>query len=187
MFYIVTGIQYWATSYMLTILKQEETTVFICYTVVTITGPVLGTIVGGSVSTCLGGYRTRKSVIQTLVFTYCCVCFAVPIPLISNFPGFLALLWFLLFFGGSILPSLAGILLSTVNHDEKVIAQSFAMLIYNLVGYLPSPIIYGLIFDSGEGGNGRLAMGALLYSVIIPVASFTVAVILIFKNDILDF
>lgn len=187
LFYIVTGIQYWVTDYMLNILKQEKTVVFICYAVVTITGPVLGTIVGGSISSCLGGYQAKKSVLQTLAFTYCCLIFAIPIPLISNFPAFLVLLWFLLFFGGSILPSLAGVLLSCVGKQEKVIAQSFAMLIYNLLGYLPSPIIYGIVSDSGGGGNGRYAMGALLYSALIPVTTFSLAVIFIFKYDKLDF
>jgi hypothetical protein len=47
--------------------------------------------------------------------------------------------------------------------------------------------VYGAIFDLGEGNNGKLAMTFLMYSAILPVIIFSIAVFLIFKNDILDF
>lgn len=61
LYYIITGLQYWMTDYMLEVLKQEESTVFISFGVISITGPVLGVVVGGNITTCLGGYSTRKS------------------------------------------------------------------------------------------------------------------------------
>jgi hypothetical protein len=51
---------------------------------------------------------------MTYVFTVFCLISAIPIPFIDNFVLFCVLLWFLLFFGGSILPSLTGIMLNTV-------------------------------------------------------------------------
>jgi sugar phosphate permease len=114
LYYIITGIQYWVSDYMIIVLQQSEATVFICFGVVSITGPVLGVIIGGNITTYLGGYSTRKSLQQTLCFTCLCLVFALPAPFIDNFPLFCSLLWFLLFFGGAILPSLTGVLLNTV-------------------------------------------------------------------------
>ena len=60
-------------------------------------------------------------------------------------------------------------MLATVPKNIITTANSLANLNYNLIGYLPAPLIYGLIKDSGKGNNARLAMGALMFSVAIPV------------------
>jgi MFS family permease len=56
LFFIITGIQYWISDYMITVLKQEQTLVFICFGIISITGPVLGIVIGGNITNCLGGY-----------------------------------------------------------------------------------------------------------------------------------
>ena len=187
LYYIITGIQYWVSDYMILELKQEEATVFICFGVISITGPVLGVVIGGNITAYLGGYSTRKSVQQTLFFTFLCILFAIPIPFVDNFPLFCTLLWFLLFFGGAILPSLTGVLLNTVKNNQKTVANSIAYLAYNLFGYLPSPFIYGAVTDSGEGNNNRAAMLVLMLTAIIPIITFSVACFYIFRDDILGF
>jgi len=113
--------------------------------------------------------------------------FALPCPLVSNFPIFCICIWFFLFFGGAVLPSLTGILLNTVEKKQRTIANSFAYLAYNLFGFLPSPFIYGAISDSGSGGNDRLAYLLLMYSVAIPCVTFSIACYSIFRDDVLGF
>ena len=54
----------------------------------------------------------------------------------------------------------------------KTTANSVANLAYNLGGYLPAPFVYGLIYDSGEGGHARLAMATLMFSPTISVISY---------------
>lgn len=39
---------------------------------------------------------------------------AAPVPFIHNFPLVAVLLWFVLFFGGALMPALTGILISSV-------------------------------------------------------------------------
>ena len=53
-------------------------------------------------------------------------------------------------------------MLNSVNEKEKATANSLAMLVYNLFGYLPSPAIYGLVSDIA-GPRSKLPMGFLLY------------------------
>jgi uncharacterized paraquat-inducible protein A len=67
------------------------------------------------------------------------------------------------------------------------VANSIAYLAYNLLGFLPSPFIYGAVTDSGEGNNDRMAMLVLMCSTFIPVITFSIATYLIFRDDILGF
>lgn len=120
-----------------------------------------------------------------MIFAYFCLFAALPIPFIDNFAVFCTLLWLLMFFGGAILPSLTGIMLNTVKNNQKTTANSIAYLAFNVFGYLPSPFIYGAITDSGEGGNDRIALAALMYTAFIPVVAFTVSTYFIFKEDIM--
>jgi hypothetical protein len=99
---------------MIIVLKQDEAVTFISFGIISITGPVLGVIIGGNITTYLGGYSTRKSLQQTLLFAVLSVFAALPCPVTESFPIFCVCLWFVLFFGGAILPSLTGILLNTV-------------------------------------------------------------------------
>ena len=58
LYFIVAGIQYWVSHYMLAELKIEESLVFTTFGIVSITGPVFGVIVGGNVTTKMGGCET---------------------------------------------------------------------------------------------------------------------------------
>ena len=169
LYFIITGIQFWVSDYLITVLKVEKETVFTTFAVVSITGPVLGVVIGGNVTTALGGYNSEKALYLSIIISLMCVLTAAPVAFIDNFVAFIALLWFLLFFGGSVLPCMTGIMLNTVERQYKTTANSIANLSYNLLGYLPAPTIYGLIYDAGEGGNARAAMATLMS---VPVLSF---------------
>lgn len=69
---------------------------------------------------------------------------AVPIPFV-DFKVFAFLIWFLLFFGGFLLPQVTGIMLNSVEESKRTSANSIANLFYNLFGYLPAPSFYGMV------------------------------------------
>jgi sugar phosphate permease len=73
------------------------------------------------------------------------VLVALPVPFTSNFTVFAFLIWFLLFFGGAILPPVTGIMLNSVPEQKRTSANSIANLCYNLFGYLPAPSFYGMV------------------------------------------
>lgn len=153
LYFIVTGIQYWISDYMISELKQPEEVVFTTFGIVSISGPVLGVVVGGNLTTKFGGYTAPKSLYMACGIAAGCLLCAAPIPFVTNFPFFILLLWLLLFCGGFILPAMTGIMLSTVDADARTTANSVANLIYNLAGYLPGPYVYGAIYDMGSGNN----------------------------------
>lgn len=65
LYYIIAGISYWISDYFLDRYKQDQATVYLAYGIVSITGPVLGIIIGGSITTKLGGFKSKKSLIVT--------------------------------------------------------------------------------------------------------------------------
>ena len=169
------------SDYLLTVLKIDQEKTFITFGIVSITGPVLGVVIGGNVTAYLGGYNSKKSLRVANVIACLCFVVAAPIAFINSFPLFIGLLWLLLFFGGSILPCMTGIMLNTVDRSSKTTANSIANLIYNLIGYLPAPMIYGLIYDSGEGGNARGAMATLMFTPVLSIAFFGLASFIIIR------
>ena len=148
LYYIITGIQYWVTDYLIYTLKIDETKVFISFSAISITGPVLGVVVGGNITTCLGGYNAEKALKLTCLTSCFCLMFSAPTPWFSNFNYYASCLWFLLFCGGGILPCITGIMLNTVDQAHKTTANSLANLSYNLLGYLPAPFVYGAVKDA---------------------------------------
>jgi len=42
-------------------------------------------------------------------------------------------------------PIMTGLILTVVKTNERTIANSMANLSYNIIGYLPSPFVYGLV------------------------------------------
>ena len=115
LYWVLTGIQYWFSDYLITELKAESSTVFISYGVISITGPVIGVLVGGNVISALGGYKSKKALYVTCSLAFLCLSCAIPIAFIEDYITVVVLLWLLLFSGGFILPSMTGIMLNTVD------------------------------------------------------------------------
>jgi sugar phosphate permease len=59
LYFVVTGMQYWSTYYIINVLKIKPSEVYIAYSGVSITGPVIGVILGGYITTkVFGGYTS---------------------------------------------------------------------------------------------------------------------------------
>jgi MFS family permease len=91
------------------------------------------------------------------------------------------LLWLLLFFGGALLPSLTGIMLSTVPENMRGSANSMATLMYNMIGWMPSPFIYGLVSklsgDETSKEKSRIPYASILYSEFITISMLTAVIL----------
>ena len=64
---------------------------------------------------------------------------------------------------------MTGIMLNTVDQELKTTANSLANLCYNLMGYLPSPFVYGYISDIGGDGNNYKA--AMIFLMFMPLST----------------
>ena len=61
LYFIVTGIQFWVSDYMLTMIINDKSIVFPGYVICTITAPTLGVLVGGLLSHKVGGYKSPNA------------------------------------------------------------------------------------------------------------------------------
>jgi MFS family permease len=158
MYFIVTGIQFWMTSYLIEILGNDPIIVMLSFAITSITAPLGGVIVGGTFADRYGGYKGKNS----LKALKLCSAFGV-VSFVFSFPlGFLysieyitVLLWAFLFFGAAIVPIGTGIAVSAVRRynyiyerDCQATSSSISQLIINLFGYFSSPILTGMIMDS---------------------------------------
>ena len=102
---------------MITEMHVGKETVFTIFAIVSITGPMFGIVVGGQVTTWLGGYGSINNMYSTLLMSIITLAAALPIGFLrpENSKLVVALLWILLFGGGYMLPSITGILLNTVD------------------------------------------------------------------------
>ena len=107
--------------------------------------PTGGVITGGIITSHYGGYGKQKVKEMIIMVGWITVLMSVPIPFVTSFPIFGALLFILLFLGGFILPALIGIMLNSVKQHQRGSANSIAQLSYNMLGYMPAPSLYGYL------------------------------------------
>lgn len=132
------------------------------FALVSITAPTLGVIIGGHVCERLGGYAGERAIDFCIVFAFFGSLFAIPIPIFENFWVVSCCLWLLFFFGGAILPTLTGLMLTSIPQKFRSIGSSLAQFIQNLTGYLPAPVLYGYVIKYTGGGKSPWGMAMLM-------------------------
>ena len=126
LFFIVSGIQYWATYYFVHILKAPESKGNIGFATVAITAPVAGVLASGFITDRLGGFYSPK-ILPTVVILLCVIVMtAVPAPFFDSVSVVVALIWCLLFFGAIVLPMCTGVMFTKVEPEMRPRANSVA-------------------------------------------------------------
>ena len=105
------------TSYLIDILENDPITVIIIYSVISISAPMGGVLMGGIFADRYGGYK-GKNVLRALklcfAFGVVAFVFAFPIGFLYSIIYISVLLWSFLFFGAAIVPVGTGIMVSSV-------------------------------------------------------------------------
>ena len=150
-YFIVTGIQFWMTEYMIGILEIQPVIVVIVFSFTSVTAPLSGVIVGGVFADKYGGYKgknTVKAIKLCVAFGFVSFVFAFPMGFLFDLIYLNVLLWTFLFFGAAIIPVGTGIMISSVRKDCQATSSSLSQLIFNLFGYFFSPMLTGFVMDS---------------------------------------
>ena len=170
LYFIVTCVQYWASDYMLVALGiTDEKLRLFAFSFVCLTSPTIGLIAGGFIVDKLGGYHKKS--FFCLTFSLLSIIPAIPIPLVDSIYTYTALLWVLLFFGASLIPSTQGIIIACLPKDVQGSGNSFSIFFFNLLGYFPAPFVYGFIKDNFDDKNdvkhgSRVAQKVSIWSTI---------------------
>ena len=148
LYFIVTFIQYWGSDYMLIALDvQDEKQRLFAFSLVCLSSPTIGLVIGGLIVDRLGGYSRKSSVIFCLICCLLCIIPAIFIPFVDSLIYYVCLLWVLLFFGAALIPPTQGIIIACLAKDIQGSGNSFSIFFFNLLGYFPAPFVYGFLKD----------------------------------------
>ena len=183
-YFIVTGIQFWMTKYFIEILEAEPLLVNIIFSIISITAPLFGVLVGGAFSDKYGGYKGEnviKAIKICIAFGLISFVFAFPMGFLFQLIYLSILLWTFLFFGAAIIPIGTGIMISSVQKDCQATSSSISQLIFNLFGYFFSPMLTGYIMDEfidkrqGFIWGMRVVFWWVIFSLLFFIISYFIA------------
>lgn len=67
------------------------------------------------------------------------------VPFLSGFWALVATLWLYLFVGACMLTLMMGVQIALVEPGLRPMSNSFANFLYNLLGWIPAPMVYGYV------------------------------------------
>jgi hypothetical protein len=167
LYFVVSGIQFWVTRYLTEVLGVPRRTVLICFTLTSITAPVLGVIMSGWILDKLGGYKGTKGTTTAtkacFVFAVIACAFAIPAGLVGNFIVVICCLWITLLFGGGVVPIASGVIIDSVPEGLQAFGFSLSICIYQVIGYGAGTFVPGLFIQvletNGQSDNAALQGG----------------------------
>ena len=139
------------------VLDISNTPRFILFAFLCLFGPTVGMVTGGIISSRLGGYIKKSS----MVFVIICMGIASGISMLIAICTvkvlFVITAWTYLFAIGGVIPPISGIIISCLDNNLRGDGFSFTNLLTNLLGNFPSSYIYSLLVDffSPESDKGK--------------------------------
>ena len=188
LYFIVTCIQYWSSDYMLIALEiEDEKKRLYSFTIICLTSPTCGLILGGYIVDKIGGYSKKGSLIFTIIVGFLSIVPAIPLPLVDSLYVYAILLWLLLFCGASMIPTYQGLAIACLPKNIQGSGNSFVIFFNNLLGYLPAPFAYGFLKDLFSDENdpkrgSRYANRITIWVTILVTVIVCIATIIRFKK-----
>ena len=149
-YFVVTTLQLWVTPYLRLPPAEADMNVIVsAFGFTSATAPVTGVIAGGMLLDRIGGYRKHPD--RAAYMGMGGGLIAVSCALSSLFTNdlwlFMSFIWFLLFFGGLIVPCATGLVLTSIPKNLRSAGSSFAAISYSLFGYFLGPLLCGFLAE----------------------------------------
>lgn len=168
MFFVITVEQFWMSHYLINVLNARPSLVFFLFTFTSLTAPS-GLIIGSYISEKIGGYESPNALLFCLIVSVLGGLAGIPLPLVNSYWAATFFLWLQFFFGSAIMPTLIGLMISSVGKQNASLGNALAQFTFNLLGYIPAPLCYGWIVagrDKSRSGMGLVAVWGM-YPVIL--------------------
>ena len=135
--------------------EQQKTTITPLYGSASTLGPVLGGLFGGAVVTYFGGYEKKQSAFCLGIFAILTLIGAELTAFGRNYIILGAGLFLFFFFASAFLPIIAGYIVSSIPKEHKGAGSSLNLLLTNIGGNFPGPIVFGFLNDhfKNQGNN----------------------------------
>ncbi|CAG9312784.1 unnamed protein product [Blepharisma stoltei] len=150
--FVVTGIQYWITLYLIQVLNSNPAEVVLLFSIICTTGPMSGVMFGGWLSDHMGGYKGENLITAVelcVIFSLFASVFSISIGFVGTLNYVCPLLWIMMFFGGALFPTATGININSLSREYQSSASSFSQLAFNLGSYF-APVISATVMDYYE-------------------------------------
>ena len=157
-FFGMRVIQFYADKYMELVLVVNKNVKFIYYTILCLTGPILGVLIIGIVMQKIGGYDSRKGMILILVLNAIADAISVVFTLTLNTFVSLASAWIYLFCLAAVTPLQGGIIIASLSKELKGNGYAVNMFFLNALGSFPSSYVFALICDFIENNYDKSNM-----------------------------
>lgn len=152
LYFVVTGIQFWITPYLVDEIGADIGLVGISFVICSATGPTLGVVFGGWLIDHIGGYSGAAQLFKALQVCACFVFVAlvgcVFAAFLQSFWPTIILIWIVLFAGGAIVPACTAITIDITPASMRPLGSAVAQISYNLFGYALSPILTGYFMEA---------------------------------------
>lgn len=163
--FVSTAIVFWSNDYCRNVLFAKQGEILSVFIIVCLSGPILGILAGGAViDKFAGGYEGKHSLTYGLVFVSLAMASGLPVRVADTLYTFALILWGILFFGGASIPSIQGVMISSLKPDQRASGYSISNIFLNGLGFLPAPFLYGFIYELSKKNDPKLAMMVTLYS-----------------------
>ena len=137
---------------------NNEITFFYYYSLTTILAPSLGSLIGGAIcNKYLGGYESKRSIWLILFFGTIAGIFISLVRISNDFKSLIFNIFGYFFSVSAFLPTISGYIINSLHKELKGFGSSFDSLITNILGKLPSPIIYGMMNDKYKDKEPKFA------------------------------
>ena len=147
LYFILSGLQFWTTVYLNTVVRAPLSEVYTFYIVTSLTAPLFAVILSVIIFNCAGGYNSRGSLFFCVLFSFLLVVVSIPLPLTTHRKTAYGLIWLLFFLITVILSPLLGMMLRSVPKKGRATATSLAIFCFTMLGYFPAPFIFGAVAD----------------------------------------
>ena len=157
-FFGIGVVQYFGDKYMSEVLQISDSARFILFALLCLFGPTTGMVVGGIITSKLGGYVKKSS--MTFVIISMAIASTISMLIsIHKIPALFVLTsWTYLFAIGATIPPISGIIISCLDNNLRGDGFSVCNFILNLFGSFPSSYVYSLLadlFSKGENDTDK--------------------------------
>ena len=180
-------IQYWGDPYMTTVLKMGDTKRFIAVGILCLLGPLLGMVFGGTISTKLGGYGKKQSMIFIIILIIISSIVSELFALFENYIVFIILGWLFLFLICATIPPESGIIISSLENNLRGDGFALCNCLLNLIGNFPAAYVYSIISDILYNHFNKSVEDSLKYAMLISMGYNFVGFIFIIIAGIFRF
>ena len=146
-FFGIGVVQFFGDKYMKLVLDIDDSLRFFLFGLLCLLGPTLGMVFGGIMSSKLGGYVKRASMVFVIISMIVAASISMLIACHEVSVLFVITSWTYLFSIGTVIPPLSGIIISCLDNNLRGDGFSLCNFLNNLLGNFPSSYIFSLLVD----------------------------------------